>query len=61
MARLLWLVIKAGLIASAEIRVEREKIARRNAEIVARADYEHSALLDGDLVLGVHGQFPPAW
>ena len=29
------------------------------AEFAARAEYEHRALLDGDLAFGVHGQFPP--
>ena len=59
-AMVLWLVIKAGLLAGQEIRAEREESARQMATLVARCDQQHRALLDGDLTLGMHGQFPPA-
>ncbi len=33
---------------------------RQNAEICARADQQHAAMLAGDLKLGVFGAYPPA-
>jgi hypothetical protein len=36
------------------------RYVRMCAETVARADYEHAALLRGDTQIGVHGAFPPA-
>ena len=57
---LLWLVVKAALVAAAEIRVEREKTARRIAALIARCDQQHTALPDGDTLIGTYGQFPPA-
>lgn len=59
-AIVLWLVIQGAIEAAREIKAEREQIARQHAALIARADDEHRALLDGDLVLGTHGQFPPA-
>ncbi len=33
---------------------------RRDAEICARADQQHAAVLAGDLKVGVYGDYPPA-
>jgi len=33
---------------------------RRDAEICARADRQHAAVLAGDLDAGVYGDYPPA-
>lgn len=33
---------------------------RRDAEICARADRQHAAVLTGDLDAGVYGEWPPA-
>ncbi len=33
---------------------------RRDAEIRARADRQHAAVLAGDMRLGVYGSYPPA-
>jgi hypothetical protein len=39
--------------------VERER-RRRDAELCARADRQHAAVLGGDELLGVFGNYPPA-
>jgi hypothetical protein len=64
---LLWWLIKYGLPAGrrairkrqAETQAENERIARRNAELVARADAEHNALMSGDIETGMYGQYQP--
>jgi hypothetical protein len=33
---------------------------RRQAEIVARADRQHTAVLAGDELVGTYGDYPPA-
>ncbi len=33
---------------------------RRDAEICARADRQHAAVLAGDIEAGVYGEYPPA-
>ena len=33
---------------------------QQHAQTVARADYEHAAIMRGDGHLGVYGEFPPA-
>jgi hypothetical protein len=66
-ALLAWWLIKFGLPAGrreirkmqAEAQAKNEKIARRNAELVARADQQHNALMDGDIPLGTYGEYPP--
>jgi len=66
-AVLLWLLIKFGLPAGqrairemrAETQAENERIARRNADLVARCDQQHEALMNDDITLGMYGEFPP--
>ena len=58
-AAVLWVIVKLALQGRQEIQQENAKIARRNAELVARADYEHNALMDGDMETGLYGQFQP--
>ena len=66
-AVVLWWLIKFGLPASirairemqAETQAERERIAHRNAELVARCDQQHEALMNDDITLGMYGEFPP--
>ena len=66
-AVLLWLLIKFGLPAGqraireirAETQAENERIARRNAELMARGDQQHEALMNDDITLGMYGEFPP--
>ena len=66
-AVVLWWLIKFGLPASirairemqAETQAERERIARRNADLVARCDQQHEALMNDDITLGMYGEFPP--
>jgi hypothetical protein len=66
-AVLLWWLIKFGLPAGqraireiqAETQAEHERIARRNAELVARCDQQHEALMNDDITLGMYGEFPP--
>ena len=43
----------------AETQAERERIARRNADLVARCDQQHEALMNDDITLGMYGEFPP--
>lgn len=38
----------------------RDRRARKLAVFAARADYEHNALLRGDIATGVYGTFQPA-
>ncbi len=66
-ALLLWWLIKFGLPAGqrmirerqAETQAENERIAHRNAELVARCDQQHEALMNDDITLGMYGEFPP--
>ena len=66
-AVLLSLLIKFGLPAGqrairemrAETQAENERIARRNADLVARCDEQHEALMNDDITLGMYGEFPP--
>jgi len=43
----------------AETQAENERIARRNADLVARCDQQHEALMNDDITLGMYGEFPP--
>jgi hypothetical protein len=66
-AVLLWWLIKYGLPAAhraiqeiqAETQAENERIAHRNAELMARCDQQHEALMNDDITLGMYGEFPP--
>jgi F0F1-type ATP synthase membrane subunit b/b' len=66
-ALLLWWLIKFGVPAGqravremqAETQAEHERIDRRNAELVARCDQQHEALMNDDITLGMYGEFPP--
>lgn len=37
----------------------RDEITARQAAAAARADYEHNALMRGDMAVGIHGAFQP--
>ena len=43
----------------AETQAENKRIAHRNAELVARCDEQHEALMNDDITLGMYGEFPP--
>ena len=66
-ALLLWWLIKFGLPAGqrmiremeAETQAENKRIAHRNAELVARCDEQHEALMNDYITLGMYGEFPP--
>jgi hypothetical protein len=52
----IWLLITAIPIW---LIVARRRRARRHAGLIARADFEHHALLTGDTVIGTYGAFQP--
>ena len=65
-AAVLWLLIKFGLPVGQrairemreETQAEHERVARRNAELAARADLQHAWVLEGD-PRGIYGRYPP--
>ncbi len=58
------LVTVAGAIMIGKWLARRDNRAvarrRREAEICARADQQHAAVMAGDYRLGVYGEYPPA-
>ena len=50
-AKFFWLARRDGRVLARR---------RREAEIVARADREHAAVMAGDMLVGVYGEYPPA-
>ena len=57
-AIVLWLIVKAAPVAVAELRAQRETLARRDAAVVARAEEQHRLWLAGD-ERGLYGLYPP--
>jgi hypothetical protein len=57
---LLWAVVYVLRSVLASAAVARQLDRRRQARIAARADRQHAAVLAGDNLAGVYGEWPPA-
>ena len=59
---IMWFLATVGLCAWTLVAGGSNAVARRREKraLSARADFEHNALLRGDLDLGVYGRFPPS-
>lgn len=57
---LVWFAFQVAVVASVRLAIHLKRRYSRYAALAARADYENGALLRGDDVTGVFGQFPPS-
>lgn len=56
---MVWLLFQLSVTVFPAVLAWKARRQRRQAAIAARADYEHAALLRGDIRTGVYGQFQP--